>query len=157
MRKGRTLALAALLALLAAGWWFGSPWWTLWRMREAAEAGDSEALAAYVDFPALRASTREQLGPRLGPLGGLLAGPAVDAVISPEALRLALLHRGGGRGGGSGDPGGSGGSGGGGAGETDLVRTGAGEFRVRGGRGDLVFRRHGLGWKLEEIALSSRP
>lgn len=140
MRKGRTFALAAvaLLALLAAGWWFGSPWWTLWRMREAAQAGDSDSLAAYVDFPALRASTRAQLG--LGPVGGLLAGPAVDALVSPEALRLAL---GKGRGGG-GEPG-----------EIDLSRTGASLFRVRRGKHDLLFRRHGLGWKLEEIRLSS--
>ena len=146
MRKGRTIALATLLLLAAGGWWFGSPWWTLWRMREAAEAGDAEALAAYIDFPALRASTREQLG--LGPLGGALAGPAVDALVSPAALRLAL-----GKGRGS-----AGGGRTGGAGERakiDLARTGAGEFRVKGGCGDLVFRRHGLGWKLEEIRLGS--
>ncbi|MGZ8286865.1 MAG: DUF2939 domain-containing protein [Allosphingosinicella sp.] len=139
MRKSRTLAAAAaLLVLLAAGWWFGSPWWTLWRMREAARAGDSDALAAYVDFPALRASTRA----RLGPFGGALAGRAVDALVSPAALRLAL---------GSGREGG----GGAGPGKVELVRTGAGEFRVEHGGRDLVFRRHGLGWKLEEIGLSS--
>lgn len=132
MRKSRTLALAAaLLALLAAGWWFGSPWWTLSRMRDAARAGDAQALAAYIDFPALRASTREQLGP----IGGALARPAVDALVSPAALRLALGS----------------GRGGGGSGGVALIRTGASEFRVERGRGDLVFRRHGLGWKLEEI------
>ena len=131
---------AALIALASAGWWFGSPWWTLWRMREAARAGDAQALAAYIDFPALRASTREQLG--LGPVGGLLAGPAVDALVSPEALELAL---------GSGRSGGRGGR----QGEVELSRTGAGEFRVRRGGRNLVFRRHGLGWKLEEIRLSS--
>lgn len=150
MRNRHRVALisAALLALIAAGWWFGSPWWTLWRMREAAEAADSDALAAYVDFPALRASTRDQLGSRLGPLGGLIAGPALDAAISPEALRLALgKGRGSGGGGetrhGSEPP------------EVDIFRTGASEFRVRGRRSELVFRRHGLGWKLEEIRLIS--
>ena len=154
MRKGRTFALiAALLALLAAGWWFGSPWWTLWRMREAAQAGDSEALAAYIDFPALRASTREQLG--LGPLGGLLAGPAVDALVSPKALKLALGR---GPGGASGGGKGAGGvrSGGMEPEDVDLSREGASEFRVKGRRSDLVFRRHGLGWKLEEVRLGSR-
>lgn len=153
MRNPRTLAAAAalLLALLAAGWWFGSPWWTLWRMREAAEAGDSDALAAYVDFPALRASTREQLG--LGPLGGLLAGPAVDALVSPKALKLAL---GNGKGGGDGRKSGGGSGSGGKAPEAELVRAGANEFRVRRGRRDLVFRRHGLGWKLEEVRLDLR-
>ncbi|HYW17673.1 MAG TPA: DUF2939 domain-containing protein [Allosphingosinicella sp.] len=157
MRRRRmtlALAMAALLALLAAGWWFGSPCWTLWRMREAAEAGDSEALAAYIDFPALRASTREQLGRRLGPLGGLVAGPALDAAITPEALRVALgKGRGGARGGGSGSaPDGRSA-----AADVDLSRNGASEFRVEGGHSDLVFRRHGLGWKLEEIRLSSAP
>jgi hypothetical protein len=155
MRKRRTLAFAAaaLLALLVAGWWFGSPWWTLYRMRAAAQAGDSETLAAYIDFPALRASTREQLGSKLGPLGGLVAGPAIDAAISPEALSLAL-------GNGRAGPGG-GGDGGQGRGSSEppkigLSRTGASEFVVRGKSSDLVFRRHGLGWKLEEIRLSSR-
>jgi hypothetical protein len=156
MRKSWTLAAAALLVLLAAGWWFGSPWWTLWRMREAAEAGDSEALAAYIDFPALRASTREQLGSRLGPLGGLVAGPALDAAISPEALRLAL---GKGRGSAGGGEKGAGAASGRGDGseppDVDLSRSGASEFRVRGRHSDLVFRRHGLGWKLEEIRLGS--
>lgn len=151
MRKGRIILVAALLALAGAGWWFGSPWWTLWRMREAAEAGDAQALAAYIDFPALRASTRRQLGPRLGPLGGLVAGPAIDAAISPEALRLAL-----GRGRGSAGGGGRDGEGGA-PQEVDLARTGASEFRVLGRSSDLVFRRHGLGWKLEEIRLSSAP
>jgi hypothetical protein len=153
MRKSRTMAglAAALFVLLGAGWWFGSPWWTLWKMREAAEAGDAHALAAYIDFPALRASTREQLGARLGPLGGLVAGPALDAAISPEALRLALgkglgsASRGGGARGEESEPQ-----------DVDISRTGASEFRVRGRRSDLVFRRHGLGWKLEEIRLSSR-
>jgi hypothetical protein len=47
MRRGRTIALAAaLLVLIGAGWWFGSPWWTLWRINEAAEARDSEAVVA---------------------------------------------------------------------------------------------------------------
>ncbi|HEX8513854.1 MAG TPA: DUF2939 domain-containing protein [Allosphingosinicella sp.] len=144
MRKGRTIALAAaLFLLLAAGWWFGSPWWTLWRIREAAEAQDSEAVAAYIDLPALRASTREQLASHLGPLGSALAGPAVDTLVSPTGIEVAL---------------GIGGAGEreGGPGEVDLARTGSGEFRVRREGGDLIFRRHGLGWKLEEIRLSSK-
>ena len=146
MRKSRSsapfAAAAAVLLVLGAGWWFGSPWWTLWRMREAAQAGDAGTLASYIDFEAVRASTKAQLAPRLGPLGSALARPAVDALVSPTGLRLALLrNRDGPEGGG-----------------LDLVRTGANEFRLhregaRDGKGDLVFRRHGLGWKLAEVRL----
>ena len=132
------LIAAALLIALAAGWWFGSPWWTLWRMREAAAAGDAKAVSAYIDYPALRASTRAQLRERVGPLGAALARPYLDALISPAALRLALMKKGDGP-----SPA-----------ELDMVRTGPSEFRLRrGGGSELVFRRHGLGWKLEEISL----
>jgi len=146
MRKAGTIALAAaaLLALATAGWWFGSPWWTLWRMRSAAEAGDSGTLAAYVDFAAVRASAKAQLRPRFGRLGAGLAGPAVDALVSPTALRLALVKPRRARGGAG----------------LKVIRTGVSEFRVRregapGGKGDLVFRRHGLGWKLAEVRIVS--
>jgi hypothetical protein len=42
-----------------------------------------------------------------------------------------------------------------------LVHKGVSEFRLRkkdsnGEAGDLIFRRHGLGWKLEEVRLD-RP
>lgn len=144
VRKWSLAAAATLLALAAAGWWFGSPWWTLWRMREAAAAGDAGTLASYIDFPAVRASARAQLRPRLGGLGAALARPAVDALVSPTALRLALLkkHE---RSDGAG---------------LELIRTGASEFRLHregasGGKGDLVFRRHGLGWKLAEVRIAS--
>ena len=48
-------AAAAMLIALPAGWYFGSPWWTLWRIREAARAGDSARLASYVDYRAIMA------------------------------------------------------------------------------------------------------
>jgi len=63
MRSRRRIGLAAAAALvvaLAAGWYFGSPWWTLWRMREAARAGDYATLASYVDAAALEADAKAQ-------------------------------------------------------------------------------------------------
>jgi hypothetical protein len=148
MRRGKWMIAAILLAALAgSGWWFGSPWWTLWRMREAAAAGDSGTLASYIDFPALRASTRAQLRPRFGRLGAALARPAVDALVSPTALRLALVKPRKGQAD---------------AGELEVNRSGANEFRLhrqgnRDGKGDLVFRRHGLGWKLSEVLIARQP
>ena len=84
------------------------------QLREAAAAGDAGTLASYVDFPALRASTKAQLRPRFGGLGAALA------------------------------------------------RSGVSEFRLHrqctiGGKGDIVFRRHGLGWKLSEVRIARQP
>jgi hypothetical protein len=55
--KRRSIAVAACAAviLVASGWYWGSPWWTLYRMREAARAGDAEGLAAYVDYAGMDA------------------------------------------------------------------------------------------------------
>lgn len=63
MRRSRLIlaaAATALLAALPAAWYFGSPWWTLWRMREAARAGDYATLASYVDAAALEADAKAQ-------------------------------------------------------------------------------------------------
>jgi Protein of unknown function (DUF2939) len=53
-------AAAALLIALPAGWYFGSSWWTLWRIREAAQAGDLAALADYVDYPRVAAAEKAE-------------------------------------------------------------------------------------------------
>ena len=108
-RGGLIIGLVALLLAAAAGWYVLSPLWTLRQMTAAAEGNDAQALSAYVDFPAVRASTKMQLKAqlveqsasggqgRLGALGAMLAmqlvDPAVDAMITPEALGVALANR----------------------------------------------------------------
>ena len=173
MRR-RTIGLAAVVGLvaLAAGWYFGSPWWTLYQMRSAAEARDSERLSSYVDFRALRANTKAQLDSELrskardenapaARIGAAIArnfaDRAIDAAISPGAIALLFANlperseRGRGADGGSRSDGRSGGKP-----EVRIVRYGFSEFHVRpkaereDGR-DLVFRRAGLGWKLVRI------
>jgi hypothetical protein len=47
------IAAAAAFLGLAGGWYWGSPWYTMWHMREAARAGDLATLATYVDAPAI--------------------------------------------------------------------------------------------------------
>lgn len=168
-RKALVAVAAALVLLLAGGWYWGSPWWTLRQMKQAAEARDADKLAAYVDFPKLRESTKSQLRTRLmaemekpgakegmGALGAAfgiaMMGPMVDALITPDALRLAFVKAPQKREAALGKEPPLGAD----ATDPDIVRVGLDEFRLRkkgagGGEGDLVFRRHGLGWKLEEI------
>ena len=55
------LAAAALILLAAVGWILGSPYYTLWQMREAARANDADRLSAFVDYPALRADLKSEI------------------------------------------------------------------------------------------------
>jgi hypothetical protein len=92
-------------------WVYFAPHLTVRTMRLAAERGDAEALAAHVDFPALRNSVKTQLADtvndriseRVGTgmlrdlgtgLAGAMAGPMIDATISPQALTLLFAGRG---------------------------------------------------------------
>ncbi len=203
MTRNKIILIAAALVALAAGWYFGSPRWTLWQMSQAAEARDSDRLAGYIDFPKLRKTTKAQVKAQLkakagqgddslGALGAVmglvLVDPVVEAMITPETMRAAFASepenaegssRGGGaaRGAGTGvDQAGGAATGAEAAGGGDssggkkegplnidpddmkIVHKGPSEFRLRkkdatSEAGDLIFRRHGLGWKLEEVRL----
>ena len=169
---GFVAAIAVLLA--AGGWWFASPWWTLRAMREAAAAHDEKALSAHVDYPALRASvkreiTKQMAGSGGGEAGGTLAtvvaaiaGPIVDAAITPQGVQAMFEVRDVTKQGSAG-PATSGGvlptlSA---ANDHPVIeRDGIDQFRVRWqeqGTGTMVFRRYGLGWKLVGIDLPPAP
>ncbi len=106
MHRITKLLLAGVLAAFGAWVWF-APHLTVHAMRQAAERGDAEALASHVDFPALRDSVRAQLAARVSDrLGGdsawsrlgadfatTLAAPAIDAMVSPEALTMLFAGR----------------------------------------------------------------
>ena len=106
MRRITKFLLIAGLVALGAWIWF-APHLTVHAMRKAAERGDAEALSSHVDFPALRDSVRTQFAARVSDrLGGgsgwsrlgadfatTLAAPAIDAMISPEALTVIFAGR----------------------------------------------------------------
>lgn len=106
MRRIVKSLLAGALVALCAWIWFG-PHLTVHAMRKAAERGDAEALSSHVDFPALRESVRTQMAARVSDrLGGdsawsrlgadfatTLASPAIDAMVSPEALAMIFAGR----------------------------------------------------------------
>lgn len=191
----RSLARAAALLApfaLAAAWYFAAPAYTLSRMKAAAEANDSAALSAYIDFPALREDLKAEIMAQVtaelrrhpeapfagigGAMAGAMVGPVVDAMISPAGLRtmftLARPAAGGPAATGpatsrppspapqvrlprpgaappalrvADDP--------------VIVRRGLSEFLVasrQDRRAGLVFRRHGLSWKLSGVDLPAR-
>lgn len=100
--KLRALPIAA--AVLALAGLYATPYVTLHQLRQAAAAEDAPALAARVDFPALRENLKAGLQQRMldrdrnergepsqastfgAALAGALLGPMVDALITPEAL-----------------------------------------------------------------------
>jgi hypothetical protein len=158
-----TIAAIAMAVIAAAGWYFGSPPYTLSRMKSAAEAGNSDALAGYVDFPALREDLKAELMAKMAAearkdtsgFGGLglafgsaMIGPLVDGFVSPAGLRAAFIAK-------RNDaakpkP----------AGPVQVAdkpvikRRGLSEFLLASEEepnSGLVFTRHGLGWKLSGV------
>ena len=168
--KTRVAALAAAALIIAAGvaWSLASPGWTLHQMKAAADANNPDALNAYIDYPALRedleAETRAHIMAeaqkdksgfgRLGlAIGTAMVGPAIDRLVTPAGMRAALTAR------------------------RDqaqtkaaglaasalrvpddpvIVRRGFSEFLVASKRQPnrgLVFKRHGLSWKLSGVDL----
>ena len=86
----RLLPLIALVVLLVGGWYAASPWWTLKQMRDAADAGDVEALSAHVDWDALRRDIAEDVAIELVAAGG---GTGLDATDRAARLRVARATR----------------------------------------------------------------
>ena len=91
----------ALLLAVVGGALFAQPYYTAYQMRAAADRRDHEALASYIDFPAVRASLKRQ-GPEfaqrqvakkvgegpLSELGGLLGSEVRCLELLLDALLL---------------------------------------------------------------------
>jgi hypothetical protein len=103
---GFIIAAVVLLALVAYG---ASPYYSFWRFREAVRTSDREAIAAHVDFPALRDSMKRELHARFFPEAAAdkskkknrwqamlqnaaptLIDTLVDAYVTPDGI-VALL------------------------------------------------------------------
>jgi hypothetical protein len=171
MTRGKWTGLAIVLAAAAfAGWYCYSPVYTLQQMRAAAQSNDSDALSAYIDFPALREDMKAELMAQLikesqkdkSAFGGLglalgsaMIGPMIDGMVSPAGIRAAFIAN---RGKASGE-----------AAKPAMKpfelednavidRRSFSEFAVKsrdGSGGAMVFTRHGLGWKLSGVDLPS--
>lgn len=104
MRK--VLVAAVALILIGGGWWYASPYWTLHQMEAAAQRGDSQALSAYIDYPAVRENVKSQLDQMIphdcyspeqckwaAGLATLIVNPLIDRMVTPEGLQAAFGHR----------------------------------------------------------------
>lgn len=93
--------LAGAVVLAVAGL-YATPFLALHQLREAARTNDAQALAALVDFPAVRESLKLGLRARLiggdvnpanvmgAEVAGALLGPMVDVLITPASLGRLL-------------------------------------------------------------------
>ena len=100
---------AAVVVLLLVGAYLFAPYYTLWRLVQAARAHDIKTVTALVDFPSVRATLKpqltaalqaqltadqpkpknllEQIGAALSPV---LVGNAVDSVVTPDGVATML-------------------------------------------------------------------
>jgi hypothetical protein len=161
--------VAALIVIAASGlWYFESPAWTLKGMKDAAQSNDADALNAYIDYPALRESLKAELMARMmtgarkdksgfGALemafGSAMIGPMIDGLVSPAGMRAALLES---RQANTATAGPA-------ASalhvpkQPVIVRRNFSEFVVTAKdqpHSGLVFKRHGLSWKLSGVELT---
>lgn len=108
LKKTTIAAVAAAIAIAATV--YASPYYALHQIKTALAERNAEALAAHVDFPALRASVKTQLeagmarsieatagsGNPLAALGQRVAsamlGKMVDAMVSPAGV-VALVNK----------------------------------------------------------------
>lgn len=169
MRKAPLLALAAVAAILIAGvgWYVLSPGYTLSRMKAAAERNDPDAMSAYIDYPALREDLKAELMARLMAesqkdksgfgglglaLGSAMMGPMIDGMVSPAGVRAAMIANRNQKNGKAPavtanlqvpeQP--------------EIVRRSFSEFLVTTKahpNSGMVFKRHGLSWKLSGVDL----
>lgn len=168
--KTRVAALSVATLIIAAGvtWYLASPGWTLHQMKAAADANDADTLNSYIDYPTLRedlkAEVREQMiaeakkdksgfGGLGVAIGTAVIGPVIDGLITPAGVRAALIAK-------RDQPQAKAAPG---AASTlrlpddpVIARRGFSEFLVSSKlhpKSGLVFKRHGLSWKLSGVDL----
>lgn len=100
--------IVALALVVGGGWAVSSPFRAYADLKTAARAGDEQALAELVDFPAFRESVKEEVrgsvergisgdrdpnlaGRVAGMLATAMAGPVVDRVVTPGGIASLTL------------------------------------------------------------------
>jgi hypothetical protein len=103
------LSLILLIAVVVVGAYYGSPYYTVWQLEQAAKGGDAHAIANFIDFPAVRAnlspkltaalqanidaektkphSILDRIGMAIAPL---FHGKPADTLVTPEGVAVML-------------------------------------------------------------------
>lgn len=106
MNKKLIGAIIAVVIVLVGGYYYASPYLVLNSIKNAAQAGDSEKVSAYMDYPSVRQSFKDQMNAYMvkemasketngwEALGTMIAttmvDKMVDAVVTPEGMTLML-------------------------------------------------------------------
>lgn len=109
MSKKTLMAFVAAILVAAGVWYWASPYYAMYQLQDAAREGNKDALKEHVDFPAVRASMKQELRERLAaemakeqgdnPFGAMgmmfamgLVGTMIDGMVTPEAIAAMVEH-----------------------------------------------------------------
>lgn len=106
MNKKIIGAIVAFVIVIICGYIYATPYLVLNTIKDAAKSGDSEKLSAYIDYPSVRQSFKDQMNAMMvkevaskenngwEALGAMMASAMVDkmvdAVVTPEGMTLML-------------------------------------------------------------------
>jgi hypothetical protein len=94
MSKRIVATMVVLLLALCAAWYFLSPGYAMMQLRDAATAGDVAELETRIDFPAVRAALKADLGADADTIRGGIASRLVDAMVTPYTMGVLLKEGG---------------------------------------------------------------
>ena len=105
MNKKLIGALIAIVVIIC-GYLYATPYLALNNIKKAAQAGDSDTVSKYIDYPSVRQSFKDQLNAKMAKevmkqdndgfaaLGAMLASTMVDkmidGIVTPEGMTLML-------------------------------------------------------------------
>ncbi|KRI50761.1 DUF2939 domain-containing protein [Acinetobacter pittii] len=105
MNKKLIGALIAIVVVIC-GYLYASPYLALNSIKKAAQAGDSDIVSKYIDYPSVRQSFKDQMNAQMAKelmnqdndgfaaLGAMLASTMVDkmidGIVTPEGMTLML-------------------------------------------------------------------
>ena len=105
MNKKLIGALIAIVVIIC-GYLYATPYLALNNIKKAAQAGDSDTVSKYIDYPSVRQSFKDQMNAKMAKelmnqdndgfaaLGAMLASTMVDkmidGIVTPEGMTLML-------------------------------------------------------------------